>query len=208
MPHTSSSVANEHTTSDRTEPISVKRQPFGDLYPPEAPPGTPRLFVADPDMWLVHEASRPEAVAKRAGLHPRSFERWCKEYRDRAPWLEGWLSGDDAEDDAFPFAEAMLAFRKQTQVKAISKTTVGKRPLERIWVGSQKRRLDRVTTAMIHYWERDYRERYPGQEEWFERWLRRGQNPPPEITVATEDQVTRCSAAWDQIKLAKVAGIR
>lgn len=195
MPVTDSAVVRERPV------ISVKRQPFG-MFPAESP----SLFVPHPDMWLVHDASTPEAVAEQAGLSKRIFDHWRREHSDK-PWLLGWLYGDDPpEAKDFPFSDAMHKFRKETQVKAISEATGGRRTKDETWVGSQERTLDKVDVRMINYWRSLYREKYP-DEEWFERWLLRGQDPPPRIKVVAADDARRCAAAWDYLWLAEDAGI-
>jgi hypothetical protein len=74
-------------------------------------------------MWAVHQASKPENVAIRAGVHERSFYYWTRHHRDRAPWLADVLYGGVPPGDAADFAltEDMHAFRKEATIPAIAR---------------------------------------------------------------------------------------
>jgi hypothetical protein len=182
--------------------ISTKRQPFG-LYPAESP----RLFVPHEDMRLVHEASTPTEVARRAGLSPRIYQHWRWTHGTSHPWLLRWIYGDDCPVDGkdFPFSSEMHKFRNAAQVKSIAAASVRKPDF--LWVSSQPRREKTVPTDMIHYWLRDYRQKYRGQD-WFEGWLLRGEDPPPHITIPKMEEVRRCARAWDYVSLARAARMR
>src|SRR5262245_45144456 len=180
--------------------IGTKRQPFG-LFPAESP----TLFVPNPDMWLVHEASKPEAVAKRAGLSKRIFEHWCKEHKVRAPLLADWLYGGECpEGGESILTEDMRKFRAQTQVQRLA--AASKRPLKDLWVAARRRHEDYVTTDTIHTWRRQFRARYP-EQCWMDGWLLRGEEPPPGIVVVKPDEIRRCALAWDYVGLCRAVGL-
>src|SRR5262249_18902596 len=109
MPSVLSTRAQAGDSSAR---IGKKRQPFG-LYPAESP----RLFVPSTNMRSLHEASRPDAVAMRAGLSERIFEHWSDVYRTKAPWLLGWLYGGKRPSKVSDFTptDGMHAFRAEAR---------------------------------------------------------------------------------------------
>jgi hypothetical protein len=199
MPRANSAVDHDTITNNCPTRIGGKRQPFG-LYPADVP----RLFVTSPDMNALHEASRPEAVARRAVLSKRIFEHWSYVYAKKAPWLPDWLYGGDRPEGDFSPTDAMHAFRAGTEVVAVMAAT--ERRLDEVWVGSHPRRSAQVNRSDVQRIRRLFRTKYPRQG-WLEGWLLRGRPAPPEVRVATLEEVRRCAAAWDYVGLCRRAGI-
>jgi hypothetical protein len=154
------------------------------------------LFVPTEDMWLVHDASTPEAVAIRAGLSPHTVTYWRCEYRREAPWLGDWLYGDpppEVADSGFRPTPAMHAFRQEaTRVAILRKAS--RTPEQLATTSGNPGRGAAVNPGNISQWEEQYR-----SCPWFKRWLRRGEKPPPEVTIATPEQIQCCRRAWDYV---------
>jgi hypothetical protein len=155
-------------------------------------------------MWLVHEASTPEAVALRGGLSGRIFELWRREHPELAARLHGGPLPAETEDS--PFSAGMRRFNVQTQVVKIAEAA--RRPLEGPWSGSRERSKGHVTTAMIHHWLRQFAEQHHDerQQRLFRRWLLCGEMPEG-IRVITTEEFYRGASAWDYIRLGMAAEI-
>jgi hypothetical protein len=201
MPQVASGADRSPDTIDQSLRIGAKRQPFG-LFPA----ASPQLLVPPPNMWFVHESSKPTAIASRLGIFRGSFDNWGRIYRDRVPWLPKWLYGEEppADADMSLITDGMRAFRAKTQITAIAEETP--RPAKEAWVGCRPRKRNHVTVEEIRLWRNQCREAYPDQG-WIDDWLLRGQEPPQGITVITPDQARRCAKAWDYVGLCQSAEI-
>jgi hypothetical protein len=160
------------------------------------------LFVPNEEMWALHEASKPAAVADRSGLGKTTYRQWVDRF---GPWIINWLytspSLPPSESNGFEPTPEMLAFRKQATKQAIREAAPrSKESVESAW------RQDRgvhVNDSLVSYWRRnDFKSHL-----WFDHFLFRGQVPPPNITVATVQQVRRCSIAWDVLAIRNRADI-
>jgi hypothetical protein len=156
-------------------------------------------------MHLVHEAGKPSAVLKRAGLDPDRWWEWKNKFGLSHPWLFDWLYSPKMDPPPGPageiITEAMHQFRDCATITAV--TAAAPRPPARR-KGASSRTGNSVSPDMTNHWRRKFKE-YP----WFERWLLRGEDPPAEarVTIATPDQVKRCSPAWHYPTLGKAAGL-
>ena len=162
------------------------------------------LFVPSEDMWNVHDSSKPSAILSRAGLARVDWFQWARKHQGSHPWLSEWLySACPPHADAGDFqpTPAMLAFRKEAKIKAI--LAAATRPPERMQKAWRADYRPHVTTALLSYWRRSYK-----QFDWFDRWLLRGEEPPVEVTVATAIQARRCALAWDYPTFCQRIGVR
>jgi hypothetical protein len=166
---------------------------------------TGTIFVPTEDMRLFHEQSKPAAISARAGLSPRCWDNWKLKHQEREPWLFEWLYGasvPERSEGGFVPTVSMRAFRKHARVKGprgIASAAV--RSAFQMSAGRQRRYGNCVSERMVRYWLREH-----GSHDWFPQWLLRGQMPP-NVTVATRDQVERVRTATDYITHCKTAGI-
>src|SRR5262249_11119670 len=180
----------------------ITSEPFWQKLPQsnEYPlPGGACLFGPTEDMWDVHDAATPTAVAARAGLGPRLWEYWKTQYGESRPWLFDWLYNyrDKIPDDAPRGISAdMRAFRKQASISAITASAV--RSNERVAAPGSGRRGQHVSDEMIPYWLKKH-QKLP----WLKHWLLRGQKPPDNVTIPTKDEIARCRKAWDLRRLVR-----
>jgi hypothetical protein len=155
-------------------------------------------------MHLVHEAGKPSAVLKRAGLDPDRWWEWKKKYAASHPWLFDWLYCPKMDPPPGPageiITEAMHQFRTCATITAVAEAA--RRPRRKRARSSRAGR--HVSADMTNHWRRKF-----GEYPWFERWLLRGEDSPAEarVTIATPDQVKRCSLAWHYPTLGKAAGL-
>jgi len=158
------------------------------------------LFVPTLDMWNVHEASKPSAILARAGMGRTSWFHQKRQYEQDHPGFWDWCYGSrmmPAND--FRPTESMQAFRKEATIIAI--LAAATRPQNGIaW--RKDYRVD-VGEALLSYWRRMY-----ATYSWFDHWLLRGEDAPPEVTVATAQQIQRCARGWDFATFCKRLGTR
>jgi hypothetical protein len=98
----------------------------------------------------------------------------------------------------------MIRFREHTQLASILTDT--ERPTEDIFIGSRRRRHDRVHRNEVNKFRRMCQVRYPGQD-WIDAWLLQGQEPPAGIRALLPDEIRRCAMAWDYVGICRSAGI-
>jgi hypothetical protein len=162
------------------------------------------LFVPTEDMWLVHEASKPEAILTRAGLSPRAWEYWETYYADHWPavrlWLYSWKFAKPKGVENFVPRDGMETFRDHSHVAAVADASI--RSEEQRRTSWQPDYAGHVTKQLVWSWQKKHRDL-----EWFDPWLTRGEDAPAGITIATADQVRRCGKAWDFIGLCGRAGL-
>src|SRR5262249_21265927 len=144
------------------------------------------LFVPSETLRLVHERSTPDAVLMRVGRGRRLWYAWKRDHAAAHPWLFDWLYDRTQKlpagaGDLLMPTEEMRAFREEASIRATARAS--DQPEES------------VSGCYLVNLKREYR-RYP----WFERWLLRGEDPPPGVTVATAKQVAACRAAWDWVR--------
>ncbi len=155
------------------------------------------LFVPQEDMWLVHEASKPTSIARRAGLCKDIWYSWKTEFSHLWAWLPDWLYGAKMPDDAprtFRPPRGMSAFREHALVKGKDGiAAAAKRP-----DGSS------VHDQAVRTW----RDKYGPVLQWFPGWLVRGEDPPANVTVATAECVARCRRAFDYAAHCREAGLK
>jgi hypothetical protein len=169
------------------------------------------LFVPTEDMWAVHEAGKPAAVAERAGLQPGTWHSWKIKFGRVHPWLFDWLYSwhDDPPAEAADFKPTwgMLAFRKEATIQAVA--NAAKRPAVTVAAARAKRLAgrrkyqDHVTVQLIASW----RQHYGQYKEWLDPWLLRGAELPRHVHAVTADQAGRCRRAWNHIAHCETAGI-
>jgi hypothetical protein len=127
-----------------------------------------KLFVPDPVLLKVRNASSPAAVLRRAGLSPGLWHWWTKDRTQHKDHLADWLYGlQPAGNFAVTPTPAMQNFRRCASLSAIA-AAVGRR------------------TSCLRMWLRRYQEL-----DWFPGWLLRGEDPPPDVVVATEKEAGR-----------------
>jgi hypothetical protein len=148
------------------------------------------LFVPTEDMWNLHEASKASTIGKRAGLGTKIWYQWKTKYGEGRPWLPEWLYAAcplPADAGDFQPTPAMFAFRQEATIRAILSAA----PRSKLAAWRRDSR-PHVTEALLSHWRRLYKE-----YEWFDRWLLRGEDPPPDVRAVTVQEAQRCSAAWD-----------
>jgi hypothetical protein len=142
------------------------------------------LFVPFPMLLRTHEATTLAAICARAGVSTNACRLWVKQH----PWLEGWLYGGPLPTGVGNFrrTRAMLAFRRSTSIKGEGgiAAAVGK------------------TGACLRSWLAQYH-----AKSWFRPWLLRGEEPPADVTVATEKQRARMAAWCDFASHCRRAGM-
>jgi hypothetical protein len=153
------------------------------------------LLVATADMWRVHEASKPAAVAERAGLSLEVWYSWKNHQGVSTAWLTEWLYGEDAPADAGGFrpTPAMRAFRGKARI-----TSPGG-----ILASALRPEGAAVPGGLLRKWLKHY-----GKLAWFWRWLLRGEDPPAGVQIATEGQAARMRAWCDYARHCKTAGVK
>ena len=75
-------------------PDDWQKEPHSKIYPL---PGGRSLLVPTEDLWIVHEASKPTAILKRAELRPGCWGKWQLKYGRSMPWVFEWLYNNDAD---------------------------------------------------------------------------------------------------------------
>jgi hypothetical protein len=159
------------------------------------------LFVPAEEMWNLHEASKPAAILARAGLGRSDFRQWLQKHgAELALWLYSYRAGPDTADGFEP-TDSMVAFRKEATIRAI--LAAAPRSCEQMQEAWRPDRKAHVTEALLSYWRRMYK-----SHEWFDRWLLRGAEPPPAVTVVTAQQANRCNRAWDFSTICRRIGVR
>jgi hypothetical protein len=150
------------------------------------------LFVPTEQGWCFHEQSKPSAVAKRAGLSERIWSHeWWRLYGVSHPWLFEWLYHRlESLPAGFPKGaiptEGMHAFRKESTGTAILKAVVD--------VARSAGHSERWTsTGPIYNWIAKFRQQHP----WVEGWFLRGEEPPPNVVIATVEQIRYYRRLWD-----------
>jgi hypothetical protein len=149
-------------------------------------------------MLLVHEASKPTVVARRANVDEETLRKWRVTHGDQ---FVRWLRGADVAPDAgeaFRPTALMLAFRKEASISAVRLAAV--RDLAEVPGTQRGRYREQVSHRLINCWRDEYR-----HVPWFDGWLLRGEEPPSHVTVATAQQVRRCRRAWDYYDLCRRA---
>jgi hypothetical protein len=151
------------------------------IYPLE---GGRFLFVPTTAMRRIHEASRPAAVGLRAELGRMTYRHWMRTLGPVHPWLADWLYTTrklpPPEANGFKPTAAMEAFRKQSSYSSLISAV--KKDYPKL----------KLSDSLIGHWRQLYK-----SHSWFDRWLLRGEEAPPEVTVVTVDQADRCERAWD-----------
>jgi hypothetical protein len=161
------------------------------------------LFVPTEDMWTVHEASKPSAISARADLGRTWWYQVRREYGPDRHWLDEYFYSACAlpADAGFKPTPTMLAFREEATIRSI--LAAARRPRKRMQIAWRRDYREQVTEALMSYWRRMYK-----AYGWFDRWLPRGGDLPAEVTVATVQQIRRCSRAWDFATLCRRIGCR
>jgi hypothetical protein len=150
--------------------------------------GASRLFVPTEAMWRIHEASKPTAILKRAGLSPNLWAVWWTKWARSLPeffkWLYHklpckppfihWRADRKPRPGAIVLHSDMLAFRRESSRSAIATAA----------------RL--AISGMVRKWLGKY-----AALEWFEPWFLRGADAPPHVHVVTPAQLQAATRAWD-----------
>jgi hypothetical protein len=135
-------------------------------------------------MWRIHEVSSSSSVGVSAGLRRSTFRQWVRMLGQAHPWLADWLyttrTVPPPEANGFKPTTKMEAFRNETSYSSLISAALEQDP-----------KLS-LSDSLISAWRQQYKS-YP----WFDRWLLRGEDAPPNVTVATVDQADRCERAWD-----------
>lgn len=180
-------MINRDPEGRRIDRMSVREN--NSIY--ESDTGT--LFVPTEDMWSVHEAAKPSTIAVRAGFRDDTLGRW---QRAHGTTLVDWLLRRGEQPSGIQPTEAMLAFRKESSLLAI--TQAARRP-SRLPLDGRKRGgrsyLGHVSVRLVNSWREKYRD-----VAWFEDWLLRGGPAPAEITIATRGVISKCRTAWDYVE--------
>jgi len=175
------------------------------------------LFVPCETMLLAHEESTERAVARRAGLKRTVVSHWRVRNPDM-PWLMDYLYNADLPEDVLVKAvaernrKAWLLFRKESQVESIvravrlrvSQEANARRKLGLGKGGLTKNLESSRVRAWLRSWRKEHASKYPEFD--FPKWLLRGQDPPPNVTVATRLMIRRCTLAWDYVAHCEQAG--
>jgi hypothetical protein len=146
-------------------------------------------------MWNVHEAAKASAICARAGIG---------RIRREEPWIWEWLyhRGEiPADAGGFKPTGAMLAFRKESRIRAI--LAAAKRSDEQLQTMWRKDCRKDVGEALLSYWRNEL-----ARHQWFERWLLIGEDTPACVRVVTAQEYRRCSCAWDFAAFCKRLSMR
>ncbi|OAI40198.1 hypothetical protein AYO40_05065 [Planctomycetaceae bacterium SCGC AG-212-D15] len=160
------------------------------------------LFVPSDGMRLIHKASTPAAVFRRA--FPKStghsipwdrwsedIQRWTYSGRARSTMIERWDGTPPSIPDAI--REAVLAFRRETSPGAIIR---GARELQRQQAKQPRHQRERrsgtgITLPTVMRWLMKY-----DGHTWLKPWLFQGQPLPHGVELVIPSAVTACRRAW------------
>jgi hypothetical protein len=144
------------------------------------------FFVLTEEMWRVHDASKIEAIIFSARLKRTVLKQWKKRYGDRweevrlwiyKPWtLPGELDRHFPEGLGKP-TKGLLACRRKARPTSIGQATEPPVPHRTIYTWLENRK----------------------NLKWYEGWLVRGEDPPPNVTLATQEQIRQAREVWDYV---------
>jgi hypothetical protein len=160
------------------------------------------LLVPTCDQWYVHEASKFFAILERAGLGRPAWAHDRHKIEVAHPGFHSWLYGARAlPTNGFEPEDSMLAFQKHATIAAI--LAAASRSRKRVQAGWRSDYCAEIGDNLLSYWRKKHKE-----QPWLERWLLRGEEAPPHVTVATLQQIQRCTRAWDYGAFCKRMGSR
>jgi hypothetical protein len=172
----------------------------------EAPDGD--LFVPWQSLVLIHEASGLPSVLKRAGHSLTYPHLWRKEFgqvwQEFEDWLYDWRRRRPPPAAVQPTA-VMRDCRRETSRGAILRAA-RKLAQDRGLLGKGPARGFRgpgFSPVALHHALKKYRDR-----PWFQPWLLRGAELPPEVKLVTPLQANAARRAWHYTELCRRAGIQ
>lgn len=168
------------------------------------------LFVPTEEMWLWHNATKPRAILRRAGLPEKRWKEWEKRFRE-TPWVLEWLYWKQAPPDGvklvypsdektiarglregeFYVDDELLGFRRVSSVRQVQQHLAAEHPDKPLSYGQ------------FQQWCRTF-----ADAEWVIAWLSRGADFPEGVTVATVKEIAKCRQAWDYEKLLASLDVR
>jgi hypothetical protein len=153
-------------------------------------------------MWMIHEASQPQAILERLGQRADLWRSWMRSYGADRPWLAKWLYAlrepQPQSEDCFTPTPQMHAFRRAATAKALCLAAA--RSPERLISLRRKEKRSHVSPATICSWQKKY-----AALKWFDSWLLRGESPTPDVTIASVEEIRYYRELWDYANHYRVA---
>ena len=183
------------------------------------------LLVPLPAMRVLNQCSTKTAVAKRAGQHPSIFTKWKNLL---APEVFDWVCGgphpagkrihypawcrkghSPGAEDFLP-DEAMLACRSECSTNAICRAAAEilagqafHKGTNAVWKPGSRRR-----DAKHHSYLKLLRFGKSNGLPWWRGHLLRGEQPPADVKIASDNQVERMLGATDYVAFCREAEIK